>query len=315
MASTCPATRGKALCGLGYAHLGAHYDASRREAWMGSNDEPSSLLAICNAMSHPNNPRGSEVPCTFTMGHDGGHSWGDPVSWPDFPQSGRPEDPNVMKHELRIHAAEDRVDPGGIERAGDSERPRPIPLPPLPLGYSGLAAAQERRERERGGINPVLTGPGYPEAPSVQGAGAFAPGTERRAGTTPMRAYQGRFERLTAKGWEPISVPIPPEGHEARWNEMTQKWEFYRLSRVSDPVHPEHYKQHPSGVEAIDIIEHLDFNIGTAIKYLWRFKQKNGDEDLKKAIWYIDRELTRRAKFKATQSAGTGPAPDPSIHR
>lgn len=60
--------------------------------------------------------------------------------------------------------------------------------------------------------------------------------------------------------------------------------------------HPDYYNQHPSGVECIDIIRHYCFDIGNAIKYLWRAglkveegltdKQKE-IEDLRKAIWYI----------------------------
>lgn len=70
---------------------------------------------------------------------------------------------------------------------------------------------------------------------------------------------------------------------------------------VSDNVnHPEHYTKHPSGVECIDITEHYCFTIGNAIKYLWRagLKQDLGIsakdkeiEDLKKAIWYINRRI------------------------
>ena len=65
--------------------------------------------------------------------------------------------------------------------------------------------------------------------------------------------------------------------------------------RVSPTVdHPEHYTSHPSGVECIDITEHFNFNIGNAIKYLWRAGLK-GDavEDLEKARWYITREIAR----------------------
>lgn len=40
---------------------------------------------------------------------------------------------------------------------------------------------------------------------------------------------------------------------------------------VSDTVnHPKHYNDHPSGVECIDIVEHYNFNLGNAIKYIWR---------------------------------------------
>ncbi len=61
-----------------------------------------------------------------------------------------------------------------------------------------------------------------------------------------------------------------------------------------DIINPKHYKSHPSGVECIDVIEHMSFNIGNAIKYAWRQGMK-GDavEDLEKAIWYIQREIRR----------------------
>ena len=57
--------------------------------------------------------------------------------------------------------------------------------------------------------------------------------------------------------------------------------------------HPSHYNSHPSGIECIAIAEHHNFCIGNAIKYLWRHGLKNGIEDLKKARWYIDREISR----------------------
>lgn len=60
--------------------------------------------------------------------------------------------------------------------------------------------------------------------------------------------------------------------------------------------HPPHYTAHPAGIECIDVIEHLPFLRGTAIKYLWCAGQKGGEgktiEDLRKAIWYIEREIT-----------------------
>lgn len=61
-----------------------------------------------------------------------------------------------------------------------------------------------------------------------------------------------------------------------------------------DPVnHPKHYTSHPSGVECITVTEHMNFNLGNAMKYIWRATEKNGLEDLRKARWYLDRELTR----------------------
>lgn len=63
--------------------------------------------------------------------------------------------------------------------------------------------------------------------------------------------------------------------------------------------HPSHYNAHPSGIEAITIVEHFNFCIGNAIKYLWRAGLKPGAatiEDLKKSVWYIQREIERLEK-------------------
>ena len=58
---------------------------------------------------------------------------------------------------------------------------------------------------------------------------------------------------------------------------------------------PPHYTGHPSGVECIKITEHMNFCLGNAIKYIWRAGLKSDDalEDLRKARWYIDREIAR----------------------
>lgn len=65
---------------------------------------------------------------------------------------------------------------------------------------------------------------------------------------------------------------------------------------MSDQVnHPRHYNWHPSGVEVIQITEHLNFCMGNAIKYILRCDHKGRPlEDLEKAKWYIDREIERR---------------------
>jgi len=67
---------------------------------------------------------------------------------------------------------------------------------------------------------------------------------------------------------------------------------------MDDPVnHPSHYTQHPSGVEHIQISEHMNFCIGNAVKYLWRAGLKDDAiMDLEKARWYINREIARLRK-------------------
>ena len=77
-------------------------------------------------------------------------------------------------------------------------------------------------------------------------------------------------------------------GHEGK----EPQWEY------GDSINPSHYKSHPSGVECIQITEHMGFTLGNAMKYIWRADLKHDDggvEDLKKAQWYIERELQKRS--------------------
>ena len=77
----------------------------------------------------------------------------------------------------------------------------------------------------------------------------------------------------------------------------------YEADEAPDMVNPPpHYTSDPSGVECITITRHRTFNVGNAIKYLWRAGLK-GDaaqesrekqlEDLRKAVWYITDEIGR----------------------
>jgi len=70
---------------------------------------------------------------------------------------------------------------------------------------------------------------------------------------------------------------------------------------MSDPVNrPAHYLGHPSGIECIEITEHMGFCLGNAVKYIWRAGRK-GDpiEDLRKAEYYIQREIKRLENAQA----------------
>ena len=61
--------------------------------------------------------------------------------------------------------------------------------------------------------------------------------------------------------------------------------------------HPKHYTGHPSGIECIEVAQYMGFCLGNAIKYIWRDGQKDGgdvNDDLRKAIWYIQREIDKR---------------------
>ena len=78
--------------------------------------------------------------------------------------------------------------------------------------------------------------------------------------------------------------------------------------------HPKHYTSDPSGIECIDITRHRNFNIGNAIKYLWRAGLKEDKdrklidkqvEDLNKAVWYLVDEIHRLGCTVKTDSINT----------
>jgi hypothetical protein len=81
---------------------------------------------------------------------------------------------------------------------------------------------------------------------------------------------------------------------------------------MADQVnHPKHYNSHPAGIECIDVVEHMPFNLGNAVKYLWRSDHKGAQlQDLDKAIWYINREKERLIKANENRQAAT-PTPGP----
>ena len=64
---------------------------------------------------------------------------------------------------------------------------------------------------------------------------------------------------------------------------------------VDNVNHPVHYNQ--GGIECIEAIKaatgsgFIKYCTGNVIKYLWRYDNKGGLEDLKKAAWYLDRAI------------------------
>ncbi|MFB7027162.1 MULTISPECIES: DUF3310 domain-containing protein [unclassified Streptomyces] len=63
--------------------------------------------------------------------------------------------------------------------------------------------------------------------------------------------------------------------------------------------HPSHYTWLPNGVEVIDITALFNFTLGNVLKYLLRAGRKGAAlEDLKKARWYLDYEISRMENTK-----------------
>lgn len=78
--------------------------------------------------------------------------------------------------------------------------------------------------------------------------------------------------------------------------------ELKPLSKAENSAvdHPRHYTSHPSGIEAIEICRHDNFNCGNAMKYIFRRGKKDDEiQDLKKAIWYLNDEVKRLEAIKA----------------
>jgi hypothetical protein len=103
-----------------------------------------------------------------------------------------------------------------------------------------------------------------------------------------QQIYELTKGRKRAPRWIPIS------GNESVLDTVNPK-AITMIEPQPDPVnHPAHYKV--GGIETIDFIEakKLNYNMGNAVKYISRADHKgNKKQDLEKAIWYIQREITQ----------------------
>lgn len=97
------------------------------------------------------------------------------------------------------------------------------------------------------------------------------------------------------------STPSNPYPH---WMSSCEPGGFIEVTKeeLEDVVnHPKHYTKHPSGVECIQVTEYMNFCLGNAMKYIWRANDKHDSplEDLRKAKWYVEREIARLEKNEA----------------
>lgn len=85
------------------------------------------------------------------------------------------------------------------------------------------------------------------------------------------------------------------------YNPETSSYPDKVKTQLGDKInHPTHYKSDAKcsgcnkNIECIDVTETMSFNLGNALKYIWRSgKKDNLLEDLKKARWYLDREINK----------------------
>lgn len=88
-----------------------------------------------------------------------------------------------------------------------------------------------------------------------------------------------------------------------------------KLPESNNVYHPKHYNCHPSGIECIEIVRHMDFNLGNVLKYIWRHGKKrsetnpdelsNAIEDLEKAAWYLNDEIRMLKEIKENEKKET----------
>ena len=121
------------------------------------------------------------------------------------------------------------------------------------------------------------------------------------------QTMRNREKFWAENGLPPAMTPMPEDkdGYVYRWVDTNQLDESAKDVLASqlitmeepafDPVnHPAHYKT--GGIETIDFIEakELNYNMGNAVKYISRAEHKgNKQQDLEKAVWYLNRELAK----------------------
>ncbi|MEN8656247.1 DUF3310 domain-containing protein [Streptomyces sp. 21So2-11] len=124
-------------------------------------------------------------------------------------------------------------------------------------------------------------------------------------GVGQFNGYSGRVLTVNALSTAPYpyGVKIHVNGKAKTLNMAEDEIELIEPSKAdgeqSAVDHPGHYTWLPNGLEVIDLTEHLNFCRGNAVKYLARAGRKGHGtelEDLKKARWYIDREIQRTEK-------------------
>lgn len=101
-----------------------------------------------------------------------------------------------------------------------------------------------------------------------------------------------------------VVIQVRQEGDKANLKVTS---DYREVCKMSDSVNnPKHYTSHPSGVECIEIAEMLPFNLGNALKYLWRAGKKLDEfEDVKKAVFYLRRQANSKLALQKETHSGS----------
>jgi hypothetical protein len=139
------------------------------------------------------------------------------------------------------------------------------------------------------------------------GEGALGPAWTTEGGSLELRQFPdaaGVLERVEERPPAPV-IPLTPEDRKTVVDEvrgavfdatstavkLPNPFEGLELPAEDLVNHPKHYNNHPSGVQCIEIVRHMSFAPGNAFKYIFRCFDKNGRQDLEKAVWYLNDTL------------------------
>lgn len=124
-------------------------------------------------------------------------------------------------------------------------------------------------------------------------------------------SYVELTDALTRNGFvwrarDVFDVVVEPKPHRSISESLKDLARIFGLAEVhlfeatsvdgNEIASPKHYNSHPSGIECVDVVEHMSSNVANVIEYLWRAGLKEGqplERDYNKALWYLLREMRR----------------------
>lgn len=109
-----------------------------------------------------------------------------------------------------------------------------------------------------------------------------------------LRCFKCRLNAIDVPDVSPEGVCLRHQRHECQSAQCNPD-----RSKTEAVNHPRHYNESPSGIECIEIVRHMSFNVGSAVKYCWRLGLKGPTiQELEKAIWYLTDEVKRLKKLE-----------------
>jgi hypothetical protein len=102
-------------------------------------------------------------------------------------------------------------------------------------------------------------------------------------------AWDGDLEDGAVKVAKPRNPVNPLNPYESGLSQQGFTTTSMFVQAEADPVnHPSHYSSGRFAIECIAFTRHMTFSLGNAFKYVWRWQEKGGVEDLRKALVYLN---------------------------